>query len=86
MIEAVVIDAKYDGYIAKQNRLAANSAGLERKKIPPDLDYNNILHLRAEAKEKLSAFMPATLAQAGRISGITPADIVVIQVHLKKYY
>ena len=86
VIEAVVIDAKYDGYIAKQNRLAANSAGLERKKIPPDLDYNNILHLRAEAKEKLSAFMPATLAQAGRISGITPADIVVIQVHLKKYY
>jgi tRNA uridine 5-carboxymethylaminomethyl modification enzyme len=85
VLEAVTIDAKYEGYLAKQQRLVANLQTLENKKIPPDLDYSNITHLRAEAKEKLAAFRPGTLAQAGRISGITPADITVLQVHLKKY-
>ena len=57
---------------------------LEKKKMPEDLDYNSIAHLRPEAKEKLSVFKPSTLAQVSRISGITPADITVIQIHLKK--
>lgn len=83
---AVIIDAKYEGYLAKQDRLAAGPRNLEKKKLPEDLDYKNILHLRGEAKEKLSAFKPATLAQAGRITGITPADITVIQIHLKKHH
>jgi tRNA uridine 5-carboxymethylaminomethyl modification enzyme len=85
VLEAVVIDAKYEGYLAKQQRLVAGFAVLDNKKIPVDLDYNKISHLRAEAKEKLSVFRPVTLGQASRISGITPADITVIQVHLKKY-
>jgi tRNA uridine 5-carboxymethylaminomethyl modification enzyme len=85
-LQAVIIDAKYEGYLAKQQRLVAGLHTLEKKKIPADLDYYSIEHLRAEAKEKLSAFGPGTLAQAGRISGITPADITVIQIHLKKYY
>ncbi|MHC4301102.1 MAG: tRNA uridine-5-carboxymethylaminomethyl(34) synthesis enzyme MnmG [Planctomycetota bacterium] len=84
VLQAVVIDAKYEGYLAKQERLVANLRTLESRKIPDDLDYNSILHLRSEAKEKLSAFQPETLAQASRISGITPADITVIQIHLKK--
>ena len=84
VLQAVIIDAKYEGYLAKQQRLVASLRTLENKKIPPDLDYNKITHLRAEAKEKLSAFRPGTLAQASRISGITPADITVIQIHLKK--
>jgi len=84
--EAVTIDAKYQGYLAKQERLVTNLQSLERKLIPPGLDYQRIDHLRAEAKEKLSAFCPETLAQAARIGGITPADITVIQVHLKKYH
>jgi tRNA uridine 5-carboxymethylaminomethyl modification enzyme len=84
VFQAVIIDAKYEGYLAKQERLVANLRTLESRKIPADLDYNNIRHLRTEAKEKLSAFRPATLAQASRISGITPADIMVIQIHLKK--
>lgn len=83
-LQAVIIDAKYQGYLAKQNRLVANFSKLENTKIPLDLDYNSILHLRAEAKEKLSSFRPATLAQAGRIGGITPADVTVVQIHLKK--
>jgi tRNA uridine 5-carboxymethylaminomethyl modification enzyme len=86
VLDAVIIDAKYEGYLVKQQRLAASLQTLENKKIPLDLDYNNITHLRAEAKEKLSAFRPAALGQASRISGITPADITVIQIHLKKYH
>jgi len=85
VLQAVIIDAKYEGYLTRQERQIANMRALEAKKIPSALDYNSISHLRAEAKEKLSAFRPATLAQASRISGITPADITVIQVHLKKY-
>jgi tRNA uridine 5-carboxymethylaminomethyl modification enzyme len=85
VLDAVIIDAKYEGYLVKQQRLVANLQTLENKKIPPDLDVNKIEHLRAEAKEKLSAFRPATLGQASRIGGITPADITVIQIHLKKY-
>ncbi|MBW7988441.1 MAG: tRNA uridine-5-carboxymethylaminomethyl(34) synthesis enzyme MnmG [Planctomycetes bacterium] len=84
VLQAVVIDAKYEGYLAKQERLVAGFRALESKKISADLDYNSIAHLRAEAKEKLSAFRPSTFGQASRISGITPADITVIQIHLKK--
>jgi tRNA uridine 5-carboxymethylaminomethyl modification enzyme len=86
VIDSVVIDARYEGYLTKQNRLAAQLNSLDGKKIPSDLDYRIIVHLRMEAKEKLSLFRPQTLGQAGRISGITPADITVILVHLKKYY
>jgi len=84
VLQAAIVDAKYEGYLAKQDRLVASLQTLETKKIPLDLDYNEIIHLRAEAKEKLSLFRPSTLAQASRISGITPADITVIQIHLKK--
>ena len=86
VIQAVIVDAKYEGYLSKQQRLMAGFRALENKKIPPELDYETIGHLRAEAKEKLSLFRPGTLAQASRISGITPADITVIQIHLKKHY
>jgi len=84
VLQAVIIDAKYEGYLDKQTRLLASFRALENKKIPLNLDYNGITHLRAEAKEKLSAFRPGTLGQAGRIGGITPADITIIQIHLKK--
>jgi len=86
VLEAVTVDAKYEGYLAKQQRLVAVQRKLDGKKIPADLDYTTVEHLRVEAREKLSAFKPATLGHASRISGITPADITVIQVHLKKYY
>ena len=84
MLQAVIIDAKYKGYLGKQDRLVAGMKSLENRNIPTDLDYNNISHLRCEARERLSVFRPATLGQASRISGITPADITVIQIHLKK--
>ena len=84
VLQAVTIDAKYDGYLSKQERLAANFRAMENKQLPLDLEYHRIEHLRTEAKEKLSIFKPSTLAQASRISGVTPADITVLQVHLKK--
>jgi tRNA uridine 5-carboxymethylaminomethyl modification enzyme len=84
--EAVAVDAKYEGYLVKQQRLVALQRNLDGKKIPADLEYAQIDHLRIEAKEKLSAFQPATLGHASRISGITPADITVIQVYLRKHH
>jgi tRNA uridine 5-carboxymethylaminomethyl modification enzyme len=86
VLDACLIDAKYHGYLEKQSRLVEAMQTLEKKIIPANLDFKTISHLRAEAKEKLTTFRPATLAQASRIGGITPADIVVIQVHLKKYF
>jgi len=83
-VEALAIDAKYEGYLAKQERLAALQHGLDSKRIPVDVDYEKIAHLRAEAKEKLIAFKPATLGLASRLSGITPADITVLQVYLRR--
>ena len=84
--ESYQIHWENGGYLAKQERLAIGLQTLDKKLIPANLDYAGITHLRHEAKEKLSAFRPQTLGQANRISGITPADIIVIQVHLKKYY
>ena len=86
ILEAVITDAKYDGYLKKQDRLVLKYSNREKKKIPADIDYEKILHLRREARFKLAKFQPATLGQAGRISGITPEDLTVIQIHLKKYY
>jgi len=83
-LEAVAVDAKYEGYLAKQERLAALQHHLDSKRIPAGLDYTAIEHLRAEAKEKLTTFQPTTLGHASRISGITPADITVLQVYLKR--
>ncbi len=83
--ETVAIDAKYEGYLVKQERLVAGLQALDHIRIPPAIDYHIIDHLRAEAREKLSSFLPETLGQAARIGGITPADITVIQVYLKKY-
>ncbi|MBN1362280.1 MAG: tRNA uridine-5-carboxymethylaminomethyl(34) synthesis enzyme MnmG [Sedimentisphaerales bacterium] len=84
--EAAATDAKYEGYVAKQQRTVALQRSLDSKRIPADLDYANIEHLRVEAKEKLSAFRPATLGHASRLTGITPADITVLQVYLKKLH
>jgi len=85
VLKAVTIDAKYSGYLIKQQKLVEGFHRLEHKQIPEGIDYNEIEHLKAEAREKLSSFRPATLAQALRIAGITPADITVIQIYLKKH-
>ncbi len=78
----VEYDAKYAGYIARQQVEIKRGQRLAARRIPGFLDYSKIPHLRQEAREKLSRIHPADLAQAGRISGITPADIAVLMIHL----
>jgi len=84
VLEAVAVDVRYEGYLTKQQRLQESMAGLDARRIPSWVDYAAVAHLRAEAREKLGAFRPETLGQAARISGITPADITVLQIHLHK--
>jgi tRNA uridine 5-carboxymethylaminomethyl modification enzyme len=81
-VETVAIDCRYAGYVARQRQAAARLAELESKRIPPSLRYDEVPHLRAEARQRLAAIAPATLGQALRVSGITPADVTVLMVHL----
>ena len=80
--EIVAADCLYAGYINRQQRQVAQMANLERRLIPPGLDYSNVAHLRHEARQRLSEIRPRTLGQALRVSGITPADISVLAVYL----
>lgn len=85
VIDAVLIEARYAGYTARQEKQIASFRNLENIRLPETLDYDAVPHLRCEAKEKLQRFRPATLGQAGRLGGITPADLTVIQIYLKKH-
>ena len=80
--EQVDINIKYEGYIRRQLRQVEQFKKLENKKIPDDIDYNNINSLRIEAKQKLSEIKPLSVGQASRISGVSPADISVLLVYL----
>ncbi|HSR34021.1 MAG TPA: tRNA uridine-5-carboxymethylaminomethyl(34) synthesis enzyme MnmG [Anaerolineae bacterium] len=82
--EQVQIEAKYEGYIAKQQVEVSRFRRLEDHRIPPDLDYDALTGLRAEAREKLAYVRPATVGQATRLAGVNPADISVLLVHLKR--
>jgi tRNA uridine 5-carboxymethylaminomethyl modification enzyme len=75
-------DAKYAGYIGRQEIEIARQQRLASRRIPQDFDYGAVSHLRAEAREKLARVRPVDLAQAARISGITPADLSVLMIHL----
>jgi tRNA uridine 5-carboxymethylaminomethyl modification enzyme len=78
----VTYDVKYAGYIARQEVEIARHQRLAQKRIPTTFDFASILHLRIEAREKLSQIRPASVAQASRISGITPADLALLMIHL----
>jgi tRNA uridine 5-carboxymethylaminomethyl modification enzyme len=82
--EQVETDLKYEGYIRRQEDAIARAAKAESKGIPDSIDYAHVRGLRAEARQKFGAVRPATLGQAGRISGITPADISLLTIHLEK--
>ncbi len=83
VIEQVTFDVKYSGYVQRQQTTVDRHKRLAAKKIPAWFDYSVIQHLRSEAREKLSRVRPATIDQAQRISGITPADITLVIVHLE---
>jgi tRNA uridine 5-carboxymethylaminomethyl modification enzyme len=79
----VCVDVKYEGYIKRQEIDIERSRRLESRAIPPETDYGAMKHLRGEAREKLEKIRPIDLAQASRISGITPAALAVLTVYLK---
>jgi tRNA uridine 5-carboxymethylaminomethyl modification enzyme len=81
-VESLLTDARYAGYLEKERAALEQMQHLDDKLIPPGLDYSCVSHLRHEAREKLSAIRPRSLGQALRVSGITPADITVLAVHL----
>jgi tRNA uridine 5-carboxymethylaminomethyl modification enzyme len=82
VVEQVVLEAKYSGYIDRQAAEVGRFQRLEGRAIPPHFDYAAVPHLRHEAREKLSRVRPASLGQAGRISGITPADLAMLLLYL----
>ena len=81
-IETAVIDVKYEGYIKRGLEQIEKAKALEDKKMPADIDYEKIDGLRLEARQKLNKIRPENLGQAGRISGVNPADIAVLMVYL----
>jgi tRNA uridine 5-carboxymethylaminomethyl modification enzyme len=82
--EEAEVQAKYAGYLRRQEDLAARADRLEQVLLPPDLDFARVSGLTREAVEKLTRIRPLTLGQAGRISGITPAAVACLDVHLRK--
>jgi tRNA uridine 5-carboxymethylaminomethyl modification enzyme len=83
VVEQVVLEAKYAGYVAQQAAQVERFQRLEGKPIPAHFDYLAVPQLRAEAREKLGRIRPANLGQAGRISGISPADLAVLLIYLE---
>ena len=83
--EQVNIEIKYEGYIQRQKRQVEQFKKLETKKIPKDLDYDEVYSLRLEAKQKLKEYGPTSIGQASRISGVSPADISVLLVYLESH-
>ena len=82
--EQVVFDLKYAGYIARQDVEIERQQRMSERQIPDSLDYEQLSHMRNEAREKLAKIRPLSLAQAGRISGITPADIALLMAYLDR--
>lgn len=85
VIEQININIKYDGYIKRQLKQVEQFKKIEKKKIPVDIDYEDIKNLRLEARQKLQKFKPVSVGQASRISGVSPADISVLLVYLEHF-
>ena len=86
VIEQVEIEIKYEGYIERQLKQVEQFKKMEKKKIPSDLDYQDVGSLRLEARQKLESYRPVSVGQASRISGVSPADISVLLIYLEQKY
>lgn len=82
VMEQINIELKYDGYIKRQHSQVEHFKKLEKKRIPSDIDYNNVNNLRKEARQKLNEIRPENIGQASRISGVSPADISMLLIYL----
>lgn len=85
VVEQVEIEIKYEGYISRQLRQVEQYKKMEKKLIPQDIDYDEVLSLRIEARQNLKLFRPVSIGQASRISGVSPADVSVLLVYLEHY-
>ena len=83
--EQVNINIKYKGYIERQKRQVEQFRKMESRKIPEDIDYDQVKSLRLEALQKLKAYRPVSVGQASRISGVSPADISVLLVYMEQF-
>ena len=83
IIEQIDINLKYEGYIIRQQQQVDHFKKLENRRIPDDLDYDDVYNLRKEARQKLKQVKPLSMGQASRISGVSPADISVLLVYLE---
>ncbi|HBE79125.1 MAG TPA: tRNA uridine-5-carboxymethylaminomethyl(34) synthesis enzyme MnmG, partial [Firmicutes bacterium] len=79
----VALRFKYQGYLIKEREQVQKLLNLEQKKIPATIDYDDVINLAREAREKLIKYQPATLGQATRISGINPADLTALLFYLE---
>ena len=84
--QQVNINLKYEGYIKRQERQVVQYKKMEKKRIPDDIDYDDVYSLRKEAVQKLKEMRPLSVGQASRISGVSPADISVLLIYLEKQY
>lgn len=84
VVEQVEIQLKYQGYINREATLIRNQKNMEDQRIPPELDYWNIVNISYESREKLSRIRPDSMSRASRIPGITPADLAILSVYLRK--
>ena len=84
VIEQVEIQVKYQGYIDRQNEEIDSRRDIETLKLPDDIDYSKVKGLSAEVQQKLNHHKPETVGQASRISGVTPAAVALLMVHLKR--
>ncbi len=82
--EQAFIQKKYEGYLVRQNKMIAKSQKMENKAIPADFDFDSIPGLLNESRQKLKKILPRTLAQAGRIPGVTPSDVGILLVYLER--
>ena len=81
--EQIETEIKYAGYLAKQEQAVKEMRKMEKRALPEDIDYDKVDGLRLEAREKLKEIRPINLAQASRISGVNPADVVVLMIYLE---
>ncbi|MBQ9233553.1 MAG: tRNA uridine-5-carboxymethylaminomethyl(34) synthesis enzyme MnmG [Lachnospiraceae bacterium] len=82
IIEQINIDIKYEGYIVRQKQQVEQFKKMEKRLIPDDINYDDVSNLRKEARQKLAAIRPASIGQASRISGVSPADISVLLIYI----
>ena len=85
VVTQIELEARYAGYVERQRAQVRKMARMEGLALPQDMDYEQLLSLRVEARQKLGQFQPRTIGQAARIAGVTPADIAVLMVHVRRH-